>query len=79
MFTAYGTTPVYAAFFRELGWAERLDPMVEAWEAGDRKLALERCPEDLVREVFVFGDAGRDEGAPRRVRGRRDHELHAAC
>jgi probable F420-dependent oxidoreductase len=56
MFTAYGTTPVYAAFFRELGWAERLDPMVEAWEAGDRKLALERCPEDLVREVFVFGD-----------------------
>jgi len=55
MFTAYGTTPVYAAFFRELGWADRLDPMVEAWESGDRKLALERCPEDLVREVFVFG------------------------
>jgi probable F420-dependent oxidoreductase len=55
MFTAYGTTPVYAAFFRALGWAEKLDPMVAAWEAGDRKLALERCPEDLVREVFVFG------------------------
>jgi probable F420-dependent oxidoreductase len=55
MFTAYGTTPVYAAFFRELGWAERLDPMVEAWEAGDRTLALERCPEELVREIFVFG------------------------
>jgi probable F420-dependent oxidoreductase len=55
MFTAYGTTPVYAAFFRALGWADKLDPMVEAWEAGDRRLALERCPEDLVREVFVFG------------------------
>jgi probable F420-dependent oxidoreductase len=55
MITAYGTTPVYAAFFRSLGWAERLDPMVEAWEAGDRKLALERCPEELVREIFIFG------------------------
>ena len=29
--------------------------MVEAWEAGDRKKALELCPEDLVREIFVFG------------------------
>jgi probable F420-dependent oxidoreductase len=55
MFAAYGTTPVYAAFFRELGWAEQLDPMVEAWDAGDRKRAVELCPEDLVREIFVFG------------------------
>jgi alkanesulfonate monooxygenase SsuD/methylene tetrahydromethanopterin reductase-like flavin-dependent oxidoreductase (luciferase family) len=55
MFTAYGTTPVYAEFFRALGWAEKLDPMLEAWNAGDRKRALELCPEDLVREIFVFG------------------------
>ena len=55
LFAAYGTVPVYAAFFRWLGWAEQLDPMVEAWQAGDRKLALELCPEDLVREIFVFG------------------------
>jgi probable F420-dependent oxidoreductase len=55
MFTAYGTTPVYAEFFRSLGWAEKLDPMLEAWNAGDRKRALELCPEDLVREIFVFG------------------------
>jgi probable F420-dependent oxidoreductase len=55
LFAAYGTVPVYAAFFRWLGWAERLDPMVEAWQAGDRKRALELCPEDLVREIFVFG------------------------
>lgn len=56
LFAAYGTVPVYAAFFRWLGWAEQLDPMVEAWQAGDRKLALELCPEDLVREIFVFGE-----------------------
>jgi probable F420-dependent oxidoreductase len=55
MFTAYGTTPVYADFFRALGWAEKLDPMLEAWKEGDRKRALELCPEDLVREIFVFG------------------------
>jgi alkanesulfonate monooxygenase SsuD/methylene tetrahydromethanopterin reductase-like flavin-dependent oxidoreductase (luciferase family) len=50
--------PVYAAFFRWLGWAEKIDPMVTAWEDGDRKRALELVPDDLVREVFVFGDAG---------------------
>jgi probable F420-dependent oxidoreductase len=55
MFAAYATVPVYAAFFRWLGWAERLDPMVDAWSAGDRKRALELVPDDLVREIFVFG------------------------
>src|SRR4051794_13644880 len=55
LFAAYGTVPVYAAFFRWLGWTEQLDPMVEAWQDGDRKKALELCPEDLVREIFVFG------------------------
>jgi len=56
MFAAYGTVPVYAEFFRWLGWAERIDPMVEAWTAGDRARALELVPDDLVREIFVFGD-----------------------
>jgi probable F420-dependent oxidoreductase len=56
MFAGYGTVPVYAAFFRWLGWGDRIDPMVEAWEAGDRARALELVPDDLVREIFVFGD-----------------------
>ena len=55
MFSAYGSVPVYAAFFRWLGWAEQLDPMVEAHEAGDRKRAIELAPEELIREIFVFG------------------------
>jgi probable F420-dependent oxidoreductase len=55
LFAAYATVPVYTAFFRSLGWAEQLDPMVQAWESGDRKLALERAPDDLIREIFVFG------------------------
>src|SRR3954452_23691612 len=56
MLVAYATVPVYAAFFRWLGWGERIDPMVGAWDDGDRKRALELVPDDLVREVFVFGD-----------------------
>jgi probable F420-dependent oxidoreductase len=56
LFTAYGTVPVYAEFFRWLGWAEQLDPMFEAWHGGDRKRALELVPDDLVREIFVFGE-----------------------
>jgi alkanesulfonate monooxygenase SsuD/methylene tetrahydromethanopterin reductase-like flavin-dependent oxidoreductase (luciferase family) len=56
MLVAYATVPVYAAFFRWLGWSERIDPMVAAWEEGDRKRALELVPDELVREVFVFGD-----------------------
>jgi alkanesulfonate monooxygenase SsuD/methylene tetrahydromethanopterin reductase-like flavin-dependent oxidoreductase (luciferase family) len=55
MFAAYATVPVYEAFFRGLGWGDAIDPMVRAWGDGDRKLALERVPDELVREVFVFG------------------------
>ncbi|WP_051324074.1 LLM class flavin-dependent oxidoreductase [Candidatus Solirubrobacter pratensis] len=55
MLAAYATVPVYEAFFRAHGWGERIDPMVEAWNAGDRRRAAELAPEDLVREVFVFG------------------------
>jgi probable F420-dependent oxidoreductase len=58
MLVAYATVPVYAAFFRWLGWGERIDPMVSAWEAGDRARALELVPDDLVREVFLFGAPG---------------------
>ena len=55
MFTSYATVPVYTEFFRWLGWAEKIDPVVEAWQAGDRKRAVELVPEELVDEIFVFG------------------------
>jgi probable F420-dependent oxidoreductase len=55
MFAAYATVPVYTAFFRWLGWGEELDPMLEAWQAGDRQRALELVPDGLIDEVFVFG------------------------
>jgi len=55
IFVAYATVPVYAEFFRWLGFGGEIDPVVEAWDAGDRKRALELAPEALVREVFLLG------------------------
>src|SRR5215213_5368293 len=58
MLAAYATVPVYEAFFRSLGWGDASDPMVAAWRGGDRKGALGLVPEELVREVFIFGSPG---------------------
>ena len=55
VFVGYATVPVYSEFFRWLGWGEAVDPVVEAWSAGDRARALELAPERLVREVFLLG------------------------
>ena len=55
LFAAYATVPVYSDFLRWLGWAEAIDPVVEAWTSGDRRRALELVPETLLRETFLFG------------------------
>jgi probable F420-dependent oxidoreductase len=56
MFASYATVPVYEAFFRWLGYGERIDPMVEAWRAKDRHAAIDAAPWDLIEEIFVFGE-----------------------
>ena len=65
LLAAYATVPVYEAFFRGLGWGDAIDPMVTAWRGGDRKAALAAVPEELVREIFIFG-------APDAMRARLD-------
>jgi len=55
IFVAYATVPVYAEFFRWLGFGDEIDPVVKAWNAGERKRALELAPEGLVREIFLLG------------------------
>jgi len=55
MLVGYATVPVYEAFFRAHGWGERIDPMVRAWNEGDRRRALELAPQELVREICIFG------------------------
>lgn len=55
MIAAYLNVPVYADYHRWLGRGDVLQPMWDAWNAGDRKLALEVIPDDLVDELFVHG------------------------
>src|SRR5215468_5577386 len=59
VFVAYATVPVYTEFFRWLGHAEELEPVVAAWNAGDRATALALAPERLVRDVFLLGPMGK--------------------
>src|SRR3954453_20647314 len=55
MFSSYITVPVYAAFYRWLGYGEQIEPMVRAWEAGDRQGAAAAAPWELIEDMFVFG------------------------
>ena len=55
MFSSYITVPVYAAFYRWLGYGEQIEPMLEAWEAGDRQAAAAAAPWELIEDMFVFG------------------------
>lgn len=56
---AYMNVPVYAAFQRWLGRGEALAGMWEAWQAGDRKQALEEIPDSVVDELIVHGSVER--------------------
>jgi probable F420-dependent oxidoreductase len=55
MFSSYITVPVYEAFYRWLGYGERIDEMVEAWAAKDRQRAAEAAPWELIEEMFIVG------------------------
>lgn len=52
---AYLTVPVYAEFHKWMGRSEQLQPMWDAWAAGDRKAALAAIPDSLVDELIVHG------------------------
>jgi probable F420-dependent oxidoreductase len=55
MFASYATVPVYEAFFRWLGYGERIDPMVAAWKAKDREAAVAAAPWEVIEDTFIFG------------------------
>jgi probable F420-dependent oxidoreductase len=56
MFSSYITVPVYENFYRWLGYGEKIDAMVDAWNAKDRQKAAEEAPWDLIEEMFIFGE-----------------------
>jgi probable F420-dependent oxidoreductase len=55
MFSSYITVPVYASFYRWLGYGEEIEEMVSAWESGDRQAAAAAAPWELIEDMFVFG------------------------
>jgi probable F420-dependent oxidoreductase len=57
MFAAYATVPVYEQFFRWLGHGDAIDPLVDAWRAGDRARAVELAPPELIEDIFILGEA----------------------
>ena len=59
MFSSYITVPVYENFYRWLGYGERIEAMVEAWNAKDRQKAAELAPWELIEEMFIFGEPAR--------------------
>jgi len=54
---AYLNVPVYAAFQRWLGRGEALQPMWDAWAAGDRRGAVAAVPANVVHDLFIQGTA----------------------
>jgi len=56
MFASYATVPVYEAFFRWLGYGERIDDMVAAWKRQDRDAATAAAPWELIEDIFIFGE-----------------------
>jgi probable F420-dependent oxidoreductase len=55
MFASYITVPVYEAFFRWLGYGERIEEMAAAWKAKDREAAVAAAPWDVIEDTFIFG------------------------
>lgn len=55
MFSSYITVPVYTEFYRWLGYGEQIEPMVEAWQAGDRQAAAAAAPCEAIEDMFIFG------------------------
>jgi probable F420-dependent oxidoreductase len=55
MISSYLTVNAYAEFHRWLGRGEALTPMWEAWAEGNRKLANEVIPDEVVDELVIHG------------------------
>src|ERR1700742_3545437 len=55
MFSSYITVPVYTEFYKWLGWGERIQPMLDAWAAGDRQKAAAEAPWEAIEQMFILG------------------------
>ena len=55
LLAAYLNVPVYAAFHEWLGTGPLLQPMWEAWAAGDRRAAAAAIPDEVVDRLVLHG------------------------
>ena len=53
--TSYLNVDVYAKFHEWLGRGSVLQPMWDAWAAGDRARALELVPDEVIDDLIVWG------------------------
>jgi probable F420-dependent oxidoreductase len=65
MFSSYVTVPVYANFFRWLGYGDEIEAMCEAWANKDRPGAAAAAPWELIEDTFLLG-------SPEQIRERLD-------
>lgn len=55
LLAAYVTSPPYEAFLRWIGLGPFIDPVLDAWRAGDRTAALAAMGDDLLGSLLVIG------------------------
>ena len=73
MFSSYITVPVYTEFYKWLGWGERIQPMLDAWNARDRQKAAAEAPWEAIEQMFIFGSPEEMKERLEAVRRRRRH------
>jgi probable F420-dependent oxidoreductase len=54
---AYVTVPQYNKFFSEFGFEDEAKRAIEAWQAGDRKAAVQAIGDKMLESIYVFGSA----------------------
>ena len=52
----YLTTPVYYPFHEWLGRGAALGPMMQAWQAGERREAMALVPDEVIDDIIVYGE-----------------------
>ena len=53
---AYLTVPAYYAFHEWLGRGDLIQPMLDLWQAGDRKGAGAAIPDQVIDDLLIYGD-----------------------
>ena len=56
MLTGYAIVPAYNASLRRQGYAEEATQISNAWAAGDRDRATELFSDEMLEQMFLFGD-----------------------